>query len=84
MGRWPARPSISAIRLSRGLPARNGSSGCPETWPVRSDVWELLLAREGASLCARRNSRYFGVQANAVVTAGYLLSLRPSRLAVLF
>jgi len=33
MGRWPARRSISAIRSSRGLRARNGSSGCPETWP---------------------------------------------------
>src|ERR1700730_12367753 len=32
MGRWPAKPSISAIRSSRGLRARNGSSGCPETW----------------------------------------------------
>ena len=30
MGRWPAKPSISAIRSSRGLHARNGSSGCPE------------------------------------------------------
>ena len=41
---------------------------CGDRRPVRSDVWEPLLAREGASLCARRNSRYFGVQANAVVT----------------
>src|SRR5271165_2145438 len=32
MRRWAARPSISAIRSSRGLRARNGLSGCPETW----------------------------------------------------
>src|SRR5437762_6220239 len=31
MGRWPERPSISPIRSSRGLLARNGSSRCPET-----------------------------------------------------
>ena len=30
MGRWPARPSISAIRSSQGLRARNGSSGWAE------------------------------------------------------
>jgi hypothetical protein len=33
MGRWPARPSISAIRSSRGLRVHNGSRGYPETWP---------------------------------------------------
>jgi hypothetical protein len=33
MGRWPARLSISAIRSSPGLRARNGSSRWPETWP---------------------------------------------------
>ena len=32
-GKVAVRPSISAIRSSRGLRARNGSSGCPETWP---------------------------------------------------
>src|SRR5205085_9110872 len=36
MGRWPARPSISAIRLIRGLRARNGSSGCPETGRLKN------------------------------------------------
>ena len=30
-GRWPARRNTSAIRLSRGLRALNGSSGCAET-----------------------------------------------------
>ena len=30
MGRWPARLSISAIRSSPGLRARNGSSRWPE------------------------------------------------------
>src|ERR1700686_5295328 len=44
MGRWPAKPSISAIRSSRGLPARNGSSGCPETWPP----WSSQRNPEGA------------------------------------
>src|SRR5512132_600667 len=43
MGRWPARPSISAIRSSRGLRARNGSSGCPE--PTRRKDGHLPLAR---------------------------------------
>src|SRR6185369_8647158 len=43
MGRWPARPSISAIRSSRGLRARNGSSGCPE--PTRRKDDHLPLAR---------------------------------------
>src|SRR5258707_13067189 len=42
MGRWPARPSISAIRSSRGLRARNGSSGCPE--PGRRKDRHLPLA----------------------------------------
>jgi len=32
-GKWRARPSISAIRSTRGLRARNGSSACPETRP---------------------------------------------------
>src|SRR6185369_8696825 len=43
MGGWPARPSISAIRSSRGLRARNGSSGCPE--PTRRKDDHLPLAR---------------------------------------
>jgi len=33
-GRWPARPNISAIRLSPGLRVLNGSSGCAETRPA--------------------------------------------------
>ena len=37
MGRWPARPSISAIRSSRGLRARNGSSGWPELGRRKED-----------------------------------------------
>ena len=41
---------------------------CGDRRPVRSDVWEPLLARECASLRARRNSRYFGLQANAIMT----------------
>src|SRR5437879_4517609 len=32
MGRSPARPNTSAIRLSRGLRASNGWSGCVEDW----------------------------------------------------
>ena len=43
MGRWPARPSISAIHSSQGLRARNGSSGCPEICPRRGG--RLSLAR---------------------------------------
>ena len=43
MGRWPARPSISAIRSSRGLRARNGSSGWPE--PGRRKDGHPPLAR---------------------------------------
>jgi hypothetical protein len=31
-GRWPAKPNISAIRLSQGLRVLNGPSGCAETW----------------------------------------------------
>src|SRR5260370_35056825 len=30
MGRWPARPNTSAMRLSRGLHALNGLNGCDE------------------------------------------------------
>jgi hypothetical protein len=41
---------------------------CGDRRPVRSDVWEPLLARECASLRADRNSRYFGLQANAIMT----------------
>jgi hypothetical protein len=45
MGRWPERPSISAIRSSRGLRARNGSSECPETWPpLERDRVSLIQA----------------------------------------
>jgi len=43
MGRWPARPSISAIRSSRGLRARNGSSVWPE--PGRRKDGHPPLAR---------------------------------------
>lgn len=45
MGRWPARPSISAIRSSRGLRARNGSSGWPEP-DRRKDGYSPLARSE--------------------------------------
>jgi hypothetical protein len=37
MGRWPARPNTSAMRLSRGLHAPDGSSGWSEVRAVRGD-----------------------------------------------
>src|ERR1700719_2371853 len=56
MGRWPARPSISAIRSSRGLRARNGSSGCPE--PGRRKDGHLPLARSELPIDTVSLARY--------------------------
>lgn len=56
MGRWRARPSISAIRSSRGLRARNGSSGCPEAWPPKDG--HLPLARSELPIDTVSLARY--------------------------
>jgi DNA-3-methyladenine glycosylase len=45
MGRWSARPSISAALSSRGLRARNGSSECPEAGRYKGDHQPLARAQ---------------------------------------
>src|SRR5258708_18663782 len=56
MGRCPATPSISATRSSRGLRARNGSSGCPE--PGRRKDGHLPLARSELPIDTVSLARY--------------------------
>jgi hypothetical protein len=63
MGRWPARPNTSAMRLSRDLHALNGSSGCSELRTVRGDDptlprVELDLKRRSTSMTAPDTLRY--------------------------
>jgi DNA-3-methyladenine glycosylase len=56
MGRWPARPSISATLSSRGLHARNGSSECPEAG--RDKDSHPLLARADLPIDTASLARY--------------------------